>query len=80
DKEISITEFKKLLKDSRGLIKIIDQYVLLDDKEVEALLKKFDKLPEHLSQAELMQAALGGELDGAKVGLDQQIKSLFEKL
>ncbi|WP_425385323.1 SNF2-related protein [Wolbachia endosymbiont (group B) of Schoenobius gigantella] len=80
DKEISITEFKKLLKDSRGLIKIIDQYVLLDDKEVEALLKKFDKLPERLSQAELMQAALGGELDGAKVGLDQQIKSLFEKL
>ncbi|MDR3131602.1 MAG: DEAD/DEAH box helicase [Rickettsiales bacterium] len=79
DREISITEFKKLLKDSRGLVKIVDQYVLLDDREVEALLKKLDKLPEHLSQAELMQAALAGEFNEAKVALDQQIKDLFDK-
>ncbi|MDE5065375.1 SNF2 helicase-associated domain-containing protein [Wolbachia endosymbiont of Drosophila seguyi] len=54
DKKLSVTEFKKLLKDSRGLVRIVDQYVLLDDKEVEALLKKLDKLPDYLSQAELM--------------------------
>jgi hypothetical protein len=44
-----------------------------------ALLKKLDKLPEHLSQAELMQAALAGEFNEAKVALDQQIKDLFDK-
>lgn len=79
DREIGITESKKLLKGSRGLVKIVDQYVLLDDREVEALLKKLDKLPEHLSQAELMQAALAGEFNEAKVALDQQIKDLFDK-
>ncbi|MDX5487267.1 MAG: SNF2-related protein, partial [Wolbachia endosymbiont of Andrena praecox] len=79
DKKLSVTEFKKLLKDSRGLVRIVDQYVLLDDKEVEALLKKLGKLPEHLNQVELMQAALAGELDEAKVVLDQQIKNLFDK-
>lgn len=80
DKKISITEFKKLLKDSRGLVRIVDQYVLLDDKEVEALLKKLDKLPDYLSQAELMQAALTGEVNEAKVAFDQQLTTLFNKL
>ncbi|UVW83842.1 DEAD/DEAH box helicase [Wolbachia endosymbiont of Aedes albopictus] len=80
DKKLSVTEFKKLLKDSRGLVRIVDQYVLLDDKEVEALLKKLDKLPDYLSQAELMQAALTGEVNETKVAFDQQLTSLFNKL
>ncbi len=80
DKKLSVTEFKKLLKDSRRLVRIVDQYVLLDDKEVEALLKKLDKLPDYLSQAELMQAALTGKVNETKVAFDQQLTSLFNKL
>ncbi|APR97870.1 DEAD/DEAH box helicase [Wolbachia endosymbiont of Folsomia candida] len=80
DKKISVKEFKKLLKDSRGLVRIVDQYVLLDDKEVESLLKKLDKTPNYLNQAELMQAALTGEMNEAKVAFDHQLTNLFSKL
>ena len=80
DKKFSISEFKRLLKNSRKLVRIMDQYVLLDDKQVGGLLKKLDKLPNSLNRAELMQAVLTGELDETKVAFDQQLTSLFKKL
>ncbi len=81
DKKISITKFKKLLQNSRGLIKIMDQFVLLDEKEMESFLKKIDKLPKRLQQAELMQAALAGSLldVDAEVHLDKHLDKLFSK-
>ncbi|WP_386086827.1 SNF2-related protein [Wolbachia endosymbiont (group A) of Norellia spinipes] len=80
DKKFSISEFKRLLKNSRKLVRIMDQYVLLDDKQVGGLLKKLDKLPNSLNRAELVQAVLTGELDETKVAFDQQLTSLFKKL
>ena len=80
DKNISISEFKKLLREYKGLVKLADQYILLDEKEMEALLKQIDKLPDHLSHADLMQAVLAGELDDANVQIDEQIAKLLQKL
>lgn len=80
ERKLSITEFKKLIRDSSSLVRIVDRCVLLDDKEMEAFLKKLDKLPNRLNQAEVMQAALTGELDEAKVALDRQLTDLFNKL
>ena len=80
DKNLSVTEFKSLMKESRGLVRIMDEYILLDEKEMTDLLKQLEKLPERLSQAELMQASLSGELDGAKVDLDKQLAALFSQL
>ncbi len=80
DKKLSVAEFKKLLKESRGLVRIMDAYVLLDEKEMQLLLKQLENLPDHLSQAELMQAALSGELNGANVDLDQHLTDLFNQL
>ena len=80
DKKLSISEFKKLLKTSRNLVKIVDEYVFLDEKEMENLLKQINKLPSELSQHDLMQAALSGELDGANVEIDKHLESLFKNL
>ncbi|OJW72146.1 MAG: helicase SNF2 [Candidatus Amoebophilus sp. 36-38] len=80
DKTLDIAEFRKLVEQQSGLVRIMDEYVLLNEKEMADLLKKLDKLPDHLSQAALMQAALAGELDGATVAIDNQLERLFSQL
>ena len=80
DKKISISDFKKLLKNSRGLVRIADEYVMLDAKEMHNLLKKTEKLPQELNKHDLMQAALCGEIDGADVEMDQKLEALFQGL
>jgi len=80
DNKISITKFKEILTKSQGLLKFHDEYVLLDDKEINDLIKHIDKLPNQLSKHELMQAVLANEFAGANVDIDQNLKSLFATL
>lgn len=80
DKSISIAEFKELIEQQSGLVRMMDEYVLLDHKAMPSLLKKLDKLPHHLDQPALMQAILAGELDGAIVEVDNQLRHLFDQL
>ena len=80
NKKMGIAEFKKLLKSARGLVKIKDQFVLLNEKDMGLLLKQLDSLPEHLEHNDLMHAALSGSLMNAEVALDKQLTSLFDSL
>lgn len=80
NRKLSIAEFRKMLKESRGLVRMFDQYVMLDDKEMQLLLKQLEKLPNYLSQADLMQSALSGEFFGASVDIDLHLSSLLKKL
>lgn len=80
DKTLSIAAFKNMLKESRGLIRLVNEYVFLEEKEIQALLKQLEKLPDHLSQADLMQAMLAGELNGANVDTDEQLNALLHQL
>jgi uncharacterized Zn finger protein/superfamily II DNA or RNA helicase len=79
DKRITFAEFKNMLQKSRGMIRLINEYVFLDEKEMQALLKQIEKLPERLSQADLMQAALAGEFSGAHVDMDDRLDALFTR-
>lgn len=80
DQKIEIDEFKKLLKESRGLVRIVDQYVLFDEKEIEHLLKRLDKIGNNFSAYDILQAALSGEIHGASVDIDKQLQKLIEKI
>ena len=80
DQRIPVSEFNQLLEGSEGLVKMLDQYVMLDDKKLQQLLKKLDNLPDSLSRTELLKAGLSGELDGAKVDLGDSARQLFEQL
>ncbi len=80
DKRISADAFAELVKNASGLVKMLDQYVMLDNSKLQGLLKKLSSLPESLSRIELLRAGLTGELDGAKIDLGDSAKALFDQL
>jgi SNF2 family DNA or RNA helicase/uncharacterized Zn finger protein len=80
DKKISLSAFKTLLTESQGLIRIRDQYVILDQKTIAQLLQKMNDLPNNLSYIDLMHAALSGTFDDSHVELDTYTTSLFDQL
>ena len=78
DQSISIEEFKKILNQSGQLVKIMDNYILLDQKEIADLLKQIEKLPELLSNEYLLQAMLAEEIDNTTVSLDDKLKKFIQ--
>lgn len=80
DLRLTVDEFRKLLAKTNGLVRIQNQYVMLDNKQLQDLLKKFDKLPDNLSGAALLRAGLSGQLDDASVDLSDQVRKLFDQL
>ncbi|MDR3291904.1 MAG: DEAD/DEAH box helicase [Methanobrevibacter sp.] len=80
DHKLSIEEFKNLLEKSKKLVKIANEYVILDKKDMKSLLKKIDKLPDNLNQNELMKAILSGQLDEAEVNIDKELNTLFKNI
>jgi len=79
DEFISPTEFLKLVKGMNGLVKINNQYVLLDDKELQSIMKRLQN-PPNISEAELLRIALSQNYEGAKVLLDEKARELMNKL
>ena len=78
--DCSIDEFKKLTEKSKGLVKIANEYVMLDEKEVKSLIKQIDKLPEKLNKHEIMKALLSGEIHDADVEIDSEFNKLIENI
>ena len=77
---ITVGEFRKLLKKSEGLVKLANQYVILDKKEIKSLIKRLDKISDNLSQSDLTQAILSGEFKETEVNIDGELKSIVEKI
>ncbi|MGN8199566.1 SNF2-related protein [Salinisphaera sp. RV14] len=80
DRHISVDEFRRLVENAAGLVRIMDQYVMVDAQETRRLLDKLDTPPAELSRAELLQAGLSGELDGAAVAASEDARALFDQL
>ena len=80
DEDLDIEEFKELAKDSKGFVKFNNDYVMLDKKEVESLINKMDKLPEKLSENEIMQSMLAGEFMEAQVNMDNKLSDLLKSI
>ncbi len=55
-------EFKQLAEKSKGLVRIANEFVMLDEREVKSLIKQIDKLPEKLNKFEMMKGILSGEI------------------
>lgn len=79
DQQMDPAEFLKLVKQSKGIVKLNDQYVYLDEKEVASLLKKLEKPPK-LNGHDLLRAALTGKYEGAKVTLDSSMVELIREI
>lgn len=76
---VNAVEFKKLLKNSRGVVRIKDQFVYFDEKEMQKMLCNLEKEPQ-LSGAEKIFAIIAEEYDEAKVNLSDEVKKQMEEL
>lgn len=78
DEMVSVKEFQKLVNNSTGLVKIKDQYVLVDPNEMAKLYKQLENPPE-LTGAELLRAALSEEYKGGRIGLSEEVRDIIKQ-
>jgi len=73
DRQVSQKEFLKLVKSYSGIVKLKDEYVYFDEKEVAKLLDKLENPPK-VTKHELLHAALSEDYEGGKVIVDKKVK------
>jgi len=76
---LSKEEFLQLAKQSAGLVKIRDQYVMMNQEEIEKVIKKLTQ-PSPPKAFTLLQAALSGDYEGAPVMIDQTLKNKINEI
>lgn len=76
----TLEEFKQLAEKSKGLVKLANEFVMLDEKGVKSLIKQIDKLPEKLNKHDLMKALLSGEIKDADVNIDGDLDKLISEI
>jgi SNF2 family DNA or RNA helicase/uncharacterized Zn finger protein len=79
DQLIPVAEFEKMVQGLSGIVKIKDQFVLVDGKEMESLLEKI-KNPPKVTAQEILQSALAEEYNGATVVLDAKAQKILNDL
>ncbi|HLL96236.1 MAG TPA: DEAD/DEAH box helicase [Spirosoma sp.] len=75
---VNVREVQKLVNNSTGLVKIKDQYVLLDPADLTKLYKQLESPPE-LTGPELLRAALTEEYKGGRLGITPEVRTLIRK-
>ena len=76
DQLVSVQEFMRLVKNLNGVVKIRDQYVLVDEDEMVKLFQKLEEPPK-LKGFEALQVLLAEEWQGAKIGLTDEAAALI---
>lgn len=79
DKLLTPIEFRKMVNQFSGIVKMNDQFVFFDENEIKKLLNNLENPPEPSAQ-ELLQIALTEDYDGAKVELNKKVKTLIGNL
>ena len=78
DDMMSLKEFQKLVGRSTGLVKIKDQYVLIDPNDLTKLYKQLENPPE-LTGPDLLKAALSEEYKGGRLGISTDVQKLIKQ-
>jgi len=81
DEKISVEEFEALTKNGKGLIAYKNMYILYDENEAKALINKV-KNPsvDNLSRAELLHAALSGNIKDYEFDYDSAFANILKDL
>lgn len=72
-------EFKKLLKQSDGLIKYKSRYIYVSKEDMEKLHQHFSS-PTAMDSLQLLRTALGGEYLGAAISLTDEVRDMIKEL
>lgn len=76
---LTTEDFIALSKQSSGLVKIRDQYVMMTREEIEKMIKKLTQ-PAAPKAFSLLQAALSGDYEGAPVQIDNALREKINDL
>ena len=79
DLKFSKEEFYEKVKGLSGIIKIHNEYVHLDSKEIKSILEAMENPPE-LKSNERLQALFSQEYQGTDINLSNKVKLLVRKL
>jgi len=79
DEMVSAQEFRKLVKGLNGIVKIKDQFVYIDENEINNVLKTLESPPQ-LTPKETIQSVLAAEYDGTKLQLSDGVKRMIEEM
>ncbi len=79
DQMLSAAEFEKLVRGCAGIVKLKDQFIYLDETEIDKLLKDLEAEP-RLTSKEAFKTVLAGEYQGAKLRLDSEVKKMIGEM
>lgn len=79
DKFVSLSDFRRLVKEGRGLVKIKGQYIYLQEKDIQKILDQAGREPQ-LSSREKLQTILADEYQGVGIKLDTKARQLIKVL
>lgn len=79
DELLSPEEFRRLLKQASGLLRFKQNYIYVDEEDLEKIHKAFTQPPK-LSSSRLLQAALTEEFESAPVQLSEEVRRLIREL
>ena len=78
DEMVSMTEFQALVNNRTGLVKIKDQYVVVDANDLTKLRKQLENPPE-LTGTDLLRAALSEEFKGNRLGISADVHAIIRQ-
>ncbi len=76
---VSEDEFRRMLRNSEGLLKYKTGYIYVSPDELQKLYKHFTSSKE-LSAFEILRSVLSGEYQGAKIALTDEVQQLIKQL
>ncbi len=79
DTTISRTEFLKMIKQFKGIVRYQNQYVFFDEAELTKLIHALENPPE-LDGQELLQVVLADEYKGASIEITPELRQLIDEL
>ncbi len=79
DEVVSSQEFSLLISKARGLIKFRQQYIYVDEQDIERLRKAFESTRQ-MTATQMLQAALSESYDRAPIILSDEVRQLIRQL
>ena len=79
DQIIGREEFARLVRGVSGIVKMKEQYVYVNPSDLNTLMDRL-RSEEKLNRHELLQAAITGEYQGAKIRIDEKTRELIDSL
>lgn len=79
NEKISLEEFQKLIKDSKGLVKYKNKYILVDEEESKKLLDKISKADHSkMTRMQLIHASMSGQIEDYDFDYDEAFANILK--